>query len=56
MKKVHPNLIFNQSPHSKKYLSRTQPVLEDKPTYLEVPHFQRVSITGDYAAGVRSNI
>ncbi|KTF99607.1 hypothetical protein cypCar_00025395, partial [Cyprinus carpio] len=36
----------------KKYLRRTQPVLEDKPTYLEVPHFQRVSITGDYAAGV----
>uniref|UniRef100_A0A8C1ETX3 AMP deaminase n=2 Tax=Cyprinus carpio TaxID=7962 RepID=A0A8C1ETX3_CYPCA len=52
VKKVHPNLTFNQSPHSKKYLSRTHPMLEDKPTYLEVPHFQRVSITGDYAAGV----
>uniref|UniRef100_A0A8C2KTE8 AMP deaminase n=1 Tax=Cyprinus carpio TaxID=7962 RepID=A0A8C2KTE8_CYPCA len=52
VKKVHPNLTFNQSPHSKKYLSRTCPMLEDKPTYLEVPHFQRVSITGDYAAGV----
>uniref|UniRef100_A0A8C1WM95 AMP deaminase n=1 Tax=Cyprinus carpio TaxID=7962 RepID=A0A8C1WM95_CYPCA len=52
VKKVHSNLTFNQSPHSKKYLSRTHPMLEDKPTYLEVPHFQRVSITGDYAAGV----
>lgn len=27
------------------------PLLE-RPTYLEVPHFQRVAITGDYAAGV----
>uniref|UniRef100_A0A8C1WJ12 AMP deaminase n=1 Tax=Cyprinus carpio TaxID=7962 RepID=A0A8C1WJ12_CYPCA len=52
VKYVHSNLTFNQSPHSKKYLSRTHPMLEDKPTYLEVPHFQRVSITGDYAAGV----
>lgn len=24
----------------------------DKPTYLEVPEFQRVTITGDYASGV----
>lgn len=24
----------------------------DKPTYLEVPEFQRVAIIGDYASGV----
>uniref|UniRef100_A0A671PQ13 AMP deaminase n=1 Tax=Sinocyclocheilus anshuiensis TaxID=1608454 RepID=A0A671PQ13_9TELE len=33
-------------------LNYITPVLEDTPSYLEVPHFQRVSITGDYAAGV----
>lgn len=38
--------------HSKKHLMRSQQ-LEETPTYLEVPHFQRVAITGDYAAGVR---
>lgn len=28
------------------------PVEVDKPTYLEVPEFQRVAIIGDYASGV----
>lgn len=28
------------------------PVEEEKPTYLEVPDFQRVAIIGDYASGV----
>lgn len=37
--------------YSKKYILRSQQ-LEETPTYLEVPHFQRVTITGDYAAGV----
>lgn len=27
-------------------------VKEEKPTYLEVPDFQRVAIIGDYASGV----
>lgn len=27
-------------------------VTEEKPTYLEVPDFQRVAIIGDYASGV----
>lgn len=27
-------------------------VEEEKPTYLEVPDFQRVAIIGDYASGV----
>lgn len=40
----------------KKHMAHAQEaftsLLEDKPTYLEVPHFQRVAITGDYAAGV----
>lgn len=27
-------------------------VEEDRPTYLEVPDFQRVAIIGDYASGV----
>ncbi|MCJ8734744.1 hypothetical protein PDJAM_G00238840 [Pangasius djambal] len=35
----------------KKHILRSQQ-LEETPTYLEVPHFQRVTITGDYAAGV----
>lgn len=26
--------------------------VEEKPTYLEVPDFQRVAIIGDYASGV----
>lgn len=29
---------------------------EDRPTYLEVPDFQRVAILGDYAAGVRFHL
>lgn len=28
----------------------------DTPTYLEVPHFQRVAIIGDYASGVITSI
>ncbi|KAL7884686.1 hypothetical protein AOLI_G00074560 [Acnodon oligacanthus] len=40
----------------KKHIIRAQEgfasLMEEKPTYLEVPHFQRVAITGDYAAGV----
>ncbi|XP_048096445.1 AMP deaminase 1 isoform X1 [Alosa alosa] len=37
----------------KKMMSRARDVLlEDKPTYLEVPDFQRVAIIGDFATGV----
>uniref|UniRef100_A0A4W4HC59 AMP deaminase n=1 Tax=Electrophorus electricus TaxID=8005 RepID=A0A4W4HC59_ELEEL len=53
--KVLLNAEYILSP-SKKHIMHSQevlvPLLEEKPTYLEVPHFQRVAITGDYAAGV----
>lgn len=39
--------VFAQAP-----AAPAAPVEVDRPTYLEVPEFQRVAIIGDYASGV----
>ncbi|KAG7332672.1 hypothetical protein KOW79_004506 [Hemibagrus wyckioides] len=48
---AHHVTMDDDAERRKKHILRSQQ-LEETPTYLEVPHFQRVTITGDYAAGV----
>ncbi|TSO77774.1 AMP deaminase 1 [Bagarius yarrelli] len=47
---AHHVTMYDDAERRLRHRLRSQQV-EDSPTYLEVPHFQRVTITGDYAAG-----
>ncbi|XP_030640021.1 AMP deaminase 1 isoform X3 [Chanos chanos] len=54
---LHQELVQHLATHDdsekrKKRILAHDKKPEEKPTFLEVPHFQRVAIMGDYAAGV----
>lgn len=49
------NLSVPQSETSSTKMSQIDEYISSSPTYQEVPDFQRVQITGDYASGVSSS-